>query len=816
MLCLLSVLSLFLASRVLAVVTYDDTIPQLEFAAQELRAAQKEVGRENLNVVLTVKPNQAKPEAFEIRTGEGTITVVGSDASGAMYGGIEVAEYLKLGLPIVNVSRKPFIEKRGIKFNIPLDARSPSYDDGGDSANLNVQNMWDFEGFWKPYIDDLARYRYNVLSLWTRHPFPHIVDLSEKYPTINPDNLNVYRVKDGIINSNTRGKTIVRMKDVDGSDFESADPRDWVYEYKEGFLDPDGDGFVNMDLLQRVDGQGGIPVFDSIEKKIAHWSQVFDYANDRGLEIIMIYWNVFTPGAVGHHPFGKPDEKITQDQTNEATIDYVRYAVKEFILTYPQVASIGVIAGEHAIRRNWKGPYTGKEEEYNKERYVYRTYGLGLKDALAEQPGRELKFIWRRHNMDIDNVDKHFIPGFDPGNTGEIQGSIKYTIGRLHSSRTIGAQEWRRADNFRSSDYDFKIWLNIRNDDIFMHRWGSPDYVREFLKNMPHGDIAGFYMGSDGYVWARDYFTKTAGMNGQMEIDKHWYNFRLWGQLSYDNATGDDYWVAALKHRFGLTNVNAKKLFHSWEQVSEVAPEVIRNHWASSDAGLAIEGSQFFLPGTSTGFIPFYKFFYNEGPHYPRPYTYKPMYLGKSPASIELPSQWIPDWGSVYMANNGNVPNDPETLTPLEVADRLDGYADAVDDVIPDLEAGAGGELQELLWDMQSMAKLGRYYADRTRAAAFYWVAREGNFSNSYANEYSKAVAYIEAAENHWVEYSAILDKHYIPQVLARTHNLNWHNTLESRAFGDIIIQNVKAETKAIKNKLTKEQIEEQDWKPSD
>ena len=42
-----------------------------------------------------------------------------------MYGGIEVAEFLKLGLPIANVQRKPFVAKRGIKFNIPLDARQP-------------------------------------------------------------------------------------------------------------------------------------------------------------------------------------------------------------------------------------------------------------------------------------------------------------------------------------------------------------------------------------------------------------------------------------------------------------------------------------------------------------------------------------------------------------------------------------------------------------------------------------------------------------------------------------------------------------------
>ena len=337
-------------------IKYNDAIPQLHFAATEIQNAFIETEKNDLMVELKIGPNESSSvEGFEIKRDGKMITVIGTDPSGAMYGGIEVAEYLKLGLDIVPCTRSPFLKKRGIKFNIPLDARSPSYDDGGDAANLNVKNMWDFEGFWKPYIDDLARYRYNVLSLWTRHPFPHMVDLSEKYPTINPDNKNVYRVKDGVIDYKSKGKTIVKMLDVDGSDFSDPDPDKWKYKYQDGMLDPDGDGFVNQDLIHKVDGQNGIPEFDTIEKKIAFWTKVFDYAEDRGLEIIMIYWNVFTPGAVGHHPVGKPDEKITQDQTNDATIDYIRYAVKEFILTYPQVTSIGVIAGEHDIEDNWKG-----------------------------------------------------------------------------------------------------------------------------------------------------------------------------------------------------------------------------------------------------------------------------------------------------------------------------------------------------------------------------------------------------------------------------------------------------------------------------
>ena len=69
---------------------------------------------------------------------------------------------------------------RGTKFNIPLDLRTPSYTDMSDSAQQNIATVWDFE-FWRAYLDQLARDRYNMVSLWNLHPFPSMVKVPE-YP----------------------------------------------------------------------------------------------------------------------------------------------------------------------------------------------------------------------------------------------------------------------------------------------------------------------------------------------------------------------------------------------------------------------------------------------------------------------------------------------------------------------------------------------------------------------------------------------------------------------------------------------------------
>ena len=148
-LCLLLVSGLFMPGQILAKVKYNSNYPPAVFAAQELKEAMRDAGKDDLEVLLVVKDTGGGPEAFEIRImNPGKVTVIGSDANGAMYGGLEVADLLRLALPIENVKRSPFVKKRGIKFNIPWDARTPSYDDTGDNAQKNIETIWDFEGFW--------------------------------------------------------------------------------------------------------------------------------------------------------------------------------------------------------------------------------------------------------------------------------------------------------------------------------------------------------------------------------------------------------------------------------------------------------------------------------------------------------------------------------------------------------------------------------------------------------------------------------------------------------------------------------------------
>ena len=692
---LLFVLGMLSPDRLAAEVTYDPRIPQLAFAAQELEDALEEVGREDLRVALIVRPDKSSPETFEIRSvGSTRVEVVGTDGTGAMYGGLEVADLLRLGLPIENQNQKPFVGKRGVKINIPLDIRTPSFDDSGEAAQKNIKTMWDFE-FWKEYLDDLARYRYNVVSLWAAHPFPSMIKL-EKYPEIAVD--DVYYSKEGSL-STTHLDAAVRL-DEDTED--------------------------SLGLGKKI----------SIDEKIKYWEKVFQYAKDRGIEIIMVHWNLHIHGAVGKYG-------ITNEQDNPATIEYIRACVRQMLLTYPQITGIGVCAGENDDRY--------LRDEFMTENFVFNSYGRAVMDVKELQPDREIRFIIRRHSTEYAD----FTNAFKDYTGGKVETSVKYAVAHMYSSRR--PQEWEKRILDEGWLDKYKVWLNLRNDDIFMHRWGSPDFAREFIRWIPHEHVSGFYMGSDTYVWGREFISKNPETAGRLEIDKHWYRERLWGQLAYNNELGDDYWQAVLAHRF--PGVDAKLLFKAWETVSEVIPQLNRSVWSPTDGSFAAEGCR-----RTSGFLTL------DGYHFERP----AMVLNRIENAPDPQCISVKDWARGYLAGE-----ELKGVTPLQVAENLDGYATVALEALPALRAQMGDnvELKETLNDIESMAFLGRYYADKMRGAAKLALYREGGRQDSEYLEQS--VNHLKDAVEEWKTYAAVLTPQYKTQIGARANSLDWNSTLK-------------------------------------
>ena len=254
-------------------VFYDKSIPQFEFAALDIEGALKLRGYEvelmsldklteeyDRKIVISTKTNKEvlghftknggaltdlkdlTEQAFSLRTTTGqqqSYWAIGGDVTGAMYGGLQIAENISFNSldETMSDNQEPYIKRRGIKFNILLDQRTPGFNRNGDQEKTSVQDVWDIT-FWKDYLDNLARNRYNTLSYWTKHPFTSMVKL-EDYPG-------------------------VEVEDV-------------------------------------IDGYGNLVKKMTIDEKIAFWQEVMEYANDRSVDIFYFTWNIHTNTAEGKY-----------------------------------------------------------------------------------------------------------------------------------------------------------------------------------------------------------------------------------------------------------------------------------------------------------------------------------------------------------------------------------------------------------------------------------------------------------------------------------------------------------------------------------
>ena len=358
------------------------------------------------------------------------IYILSGDKTAALYGGLDIALAIRTNNlnALADTDNKPYLERRGIKFNIPLDLRTPSYTDPSDAAQQNIPNVWE-KSFWETFLDEMAASRYNVLTLWSLHPFPSMVKIPE-FPDVALN--DVWRTKE---------------------------------KFDDGYSHS-GINFVRPHLLKNVEVVKRI----TIEQKIAFWKQVMQMASDRGIEVYMFTWNIFTNGADGK-------DGITNSQTNDTTIAYFRAAVREMVNTYPLLAGIGITAGE-----DMNGKLTG---DYASEKWLWRTYGEGVRDALKKEPGRVFRLIHRFHQTSLSAVKDafHEYPG-------PLDLSLKYAIAHMYA---ITNPPFVDAAMPLLSQQT-KSWLTIRNDDIYSFRWANNDFARQFIKDIPQVDkIAGYY-----------------------------------------------------------------------------------------------------------------------------------------------------------------------------------------------------------------------------------------------------------------------------------------------------------------------------------
>ncbi len=632
-------------------------------------------------------------EGFSIRvtrsSGATTFWVLGTDSAGLMYGGLDLAEVIRVaGIEgIKNDDQKPYMSMRGTKFNIPLDVRTPSYTDVCDAAQKNIGEMWNMD-FWTAYIDQLALHRYNFVSLWSLHPFPSLVKVPE-YPD-------------------------VALEDVRRS----------TTEWKETYS-LNGTGFDSPEIL----GQTETLKEMTIDDKIAFWRAVMQYGKDRNVEFYVVTWNIFNNGTDGKYG-------ITDDINNEITTDYFRKSVKQMFLTYPHLAGIGLTTGENMHGSNFE----------QKEEWAFNTYAQGVLDAVKELPGRKIRFIHRQHMTGAKDIARRFAPLIDHDDVDFIF-SFKYAKAHVYSSTRQTFHP-----RFVKDIGDLKTIWTLRNDDVYFFRWGSPDFVRTFIKNIPYRVSQGFYFGSDQYVWGREFLSTEPETPREIELAKHWYHWMIWGRLGYNPDLSDERFVQVIQQKW--PSISGTELFVAWQEASMIYPTTTGFHWGSLDFQWYIEACKS-QPGpakTTSGFHDVNRF----------------ISLGPHPGTDNVS---IPDY--VKRVTSGE---DVGGTSPLEVADRLHAHADKALKSIATLNHGGDKQLRLTLGDIRAMALLGKYYGHKIRGATELelYRAKQGD------SHQEAAVDELNQAAESWRRYASVaLTQYTNPLWTNRVGYCDWRRLFE-------------------------------------
>jgi hypothetical protein len=418
------------------------------------------------------------------------------------------------------------------------------------------------------------------------------------------------------------------------------------------------------------------------------------------------------------------------------------------LLTYPLLKGIGITGGENMQKL---------PGEFTNEKWLWKTYGEGVRDVKKLQPEREVSFIHRIHQTTVKEIEKEWA---DYPGTFDL--SYKYSVAHMYSSTNPPFAK-PVLDSLPAGQ---RTWLTVRNDDIYSFRWGDPVFARDYLRNLPGPDkLAGFYMGPDGYIWGREFISTEPDSPRQLVIKKQGYSFMLWGRLGYDPALPDSLFEKILAARF--PEADGQKLFAAYRAASKIIPQINRFFWAGggNDLGWFPEACVRH-PGGSRGF-----------------YSVTDFMKGKT-----MDGTGILDI-STYCDRTVRQENILD-ITPPQVAEALKADAGTALKLLSEMPVTQEKELRFTLGDLTAMAHLGNYYAEKILGATDLALFEK----NGKPELQASAVAHLERALDDWKQYALVATAQYKPQLLTRIGYVDLNALTGSVQRDTVIAREMKAQ----------------------
>jgi hypothetical protein len=646
--------------------------PTLEFALRKLGTAlqkhshslrrAKDTISEQTKLVITFDPSRLDEigkEGFIHKQSAGVLQVSSVDARGAMYGVLDLAEQIRTGTPWEKIpSRivKPRFEFRAIKYNLPWSAyrTSPALEQHQDTCK-------DLR-YWEAFLDMMAENRFNVLSLWSLHPYTYMIR-PKNFPESCP--------------------------------FDDAEMIEW--------------------------------------KQL--WSGIYAMAKERGIETYLLNWNIFvSPEFSKAHNVAPWSVNLShiggqEDKTNDLVTRYTREVVTQVLDEYPDLTGLGITLGERmggmtpVQRRSWLDDsfFAGIAEAKRPTKFIYRA-PLSANTSSGGTTSEENDRLTRKQ---IESLSKNI--------TGPVYVEFKHNWSHAHSSPDLFMVHGGPLSDayWNPEPTRHKVVWTMRNEDMYILRWGQPDFVRNFIQRQDGKDyVAGAIIGSECYIPALDYISKRGPhKNWTWAFERQWLFYAVWGKLLYAPETPDSRFEALLEERSGKET--GADLLAAWKLASQVPLHFASFYRGTWDGSLYTEGFSSWIDKNDGA-----RTFFGVDSFIKQPVLDTKRYVN------------IAD----FVKADGVV--ETGKLSPLALADLLDRDAeDALKRVAKIREQKKPGETLECeLTDIEAWCAYANYFAAKLRGGVALAYARK----NDDAAQQALAIRAFESGLTHWRRLSAL------------------------------------------------------------
>lgn len=480
-----------------------------------------------------------------------------------------------------------------------------------------------------------------------------------------------------------------------------------------------------------------------IERNIRFFRELFQHANNRGIDVYLFTWNIRLipqaakglglPENVGDfgnmyddliHRVGLPLNRFRSQSA--AIADYIREMVLQVLLTYPELKGLGTSASE------WMDG-----DGYERESWIVETYLEAIKRS-----GRDIPFI---HRTNMQNAGKEIKEMIMPHvQSDKFYISWKYSNAHCYSHPNPQFEQlWNAWEGIDLATT--QILYTVRNDDVFTHRWGDPEYIRQYVLGMQKPYVKGFYWGADGYVWGKDFQHIDHGhKTWTYDFERHQFQFQLWGRLSYNPDVDPAVWILSLQEHYDRKH--APLFLEGLQSASKVIPAVNRLYWHDYDFQ--------WHPESCLSEVSGFKNILDFVEARPMPGV-GVMSLREYAAAEADPA-------------GGKAAMQAYEETPHHILQQLEQAADRTERVVEALRAGlgelCGGHAECTLYDLQAYVEMARYYYCKFTAA----LSLNRYRLNGQIVHREHAVESLQQAAQHWEKLAGCWAAHNKPYFMAR------------------------------------------------